>query len=535
MNKQIEFNNEARKKLLAGVEKLSNAVVSTLGPFGRNVIIEKNNELPQSTKDGVTVAKSITLEDPIENMGAEIVKQASIKSATQAGDGTTTTTLLSYALISEGLSKVDKGVNAIEVKKEIESAVKEVVNELKKISHEITSQDQLKQVATISSNNDEKTGELIATALEKVGKEGVVSIEDSKTGETYLETVEGMQFDRGYKSPFFVTNNNTMQSVLEDPYILIYDGNITTIKELVPILESISTENKPLLVVSQDIDGEALSTLLVNKLNGVIKTCAVKAPDFGERRTLILEDMAVLTGGTLISKEKGMTLGKSTIAFLGRAGKVTVTKEKTTIIDGKGSIENIEKRAQEIKDQLDNAQSMFEKEKLQERLAKLTAGVAIVYVGGSNEIELKEYKDRVEDALFATKAAIEEGILPGGGVALFKAREVLKYNQSVGAQIVYKALAKPFTQILQNAGIEGDRLFEFINQLKSSVNWNGYNLKTEQWVDMKEAGVIDPAKVVRLALENAAAVAGTILTTETVIYSKPEEKKKEQNNEYGQY
>jgi len=390
-------------------------------------------------------------------------------------------------------------------------------------------------LATISSNNDEKTGELIATALEKVGKEGIVSIEDSKTGETYLETVEGMQFERGYKSPFFVTNNNTMQAVLEDPYILIYDGNITTIKELIPILQAVSSENKPLLVVSQDIDGEALSTLLVNKLNGVIKTCAVKAPDFGERRTLILEDMAVLTGGTLISKEKGMNLEKVTTAFLGKAGKVTVTKEKTTIIDGKGSIENIEKRAQELKDQLDKAQSMFEKEYLQERLAKLTSGVAIVYVGGTNEIELKEYKDRVEDALFATKAAIEEGILPGGGVALFNARKVLIGNKSIGSQILYKALAKPFTQILANAGIEN--IFEYEHALKTYPNagWWGYNLKTEQWVNMKDAGVIDPTKVVRLALENAAAVAGTILTTEAIIYSKPEEKKKEQNNEYGGY
>lgn len=534
MNKQIEFNSEARKKLLAGVEKLSNAVVSTLGPFGRNVIIEKNGELPQSTKDGVTVARSISLEDPIENMGAEIVKQAAIKSATQAGDGTTTTTLLAHALISEGMRMIDKGTNATEVKKQIDNAVKTVVASLKSLSQEVTSQDQLEQVATISSNNDEKTGKLVATALEKVGKDGVVSVEESKTGETYLETVEGMQFDRGYKSPFFVTNNSIMQAVLEDPYILIYDGRITTIKELLPILNGVSQENKPLLIVAEDIDGEALSTLLVNKLNGVLKVCAVKAPDFGDRKTILLDDMAILTGGTLISKNKGLTLDKTTIHHLGRAGKVSVSKEKTTIIDGKGKIEDIEKRAGEIKDQLDKAQSLFEKEILQNRLAKLTSGVAIIYVGGANEIELKEYKDRVEDALFATKAAIEEGILPGGGVALFRARKSIEENADLGSQILHKALAKPFNQILINSGVEGEELYKFNVRLSDHMEWEGYNLKTEAWLDMKEAGVIDPTKVVRLAIENAAAVAGTILTTEAVIFSKPEEKKKEQQNEmYG--
>lgn len=536
MNKQIEFNDEARKKLVKGVEKLSKAVVVTLGPFGRNVLIEKNGELVQSTKDGVTVAKSITLEDPIENMGAEIVKQAAIKCAAQSGDGTTTTTLLAHAIVSEGMKKIDNGINATEVKKQIDQAVKEVVNELKNISESITSPDQLKQIATISANNDEDTGKLISAALNKVGKDGVVSIEESKTGETYLETVEGMQFDRGYKSPFFVTNNSTMQSILDEPYILIYDGNITTAKELIPTLTVVSAENKSLLIVAQEIDGEALSTLLVNKLQGIIKVCAVKAPDFGERRTLILEDMAALTGGTLLSKDKGHNLEKiNTVSLLGKANKVTIDKEKTTIIDGKGDIENIKKRAQELKDQLDKSTSSFEKEKLQDRLAKLTSGVAIIYVGGTNEIELKEYKDRVEDALFATKAAIEEGILPGGGVALWNARMVLKDNKNTGAQIVYNSLSKPFTQIITNSGKENIHEYEYGFKNIPKDNWFGYNLKTEKWVNMKDDGVIDPMKVVRLALENAASVAGTLLTTEAIIYSKPEEKKKEETNQNNYY
>ena len=533
MSKQIEFNNESRKKLLNGVEKLSNAVVSTLGPFGRNVIIEKNGELPQSTKDGVTVAKSITLEDPIENIGAEIVKQAAIKSANDAGDGTTTTTLLAHSLISEGLSKVDKGANATEIKKEIDSAVREVVEELKKMSTEVSSQEQLKQVATISANNDEDAGKLVSTALEKVGRDGVVSIEESKTGETKLETVEGMQFDRGYKSPYFVTNNNNMTAVLEDPYILIYDGNITTAKDMVPVLEGISQKNESLLIVAQDIDGEALALLLVNKIRAGLKVCAVKAPDFGDRRTLLLEDMAVLTGGTVISKEKGFKLEKTTSNQLGRATRVVVTKDKTTIIDGKGEQDAIFTRAQEIKEQIDKAESNFQKENLQNRLAKLTSGVAIIHVGGNNEIEMKEYKDRVEDALFATKAAIEQGILPGGGVALFKAREVLKNNKSVGSQIVYRALAKPFSQILTNAGKDDVSYYVYALDSKNDP-WTGYDLKTESWVNMKEQGIIDPTRVVRLALENAASVAGTILTTEAVIYSKKEDKKEESepNNNY---
>lgn len=543
MNKQIKYNEKARKKLLKGVEKLSNAVVSTLGPFGRNVIIEKNGELPSSTKDGVTVAKSISLEDPIENMGAEIVKQAAIKSATIAGDGTTTTTLLAYAIISEGISKVEKGANATEIKKEIDAAVKEVIGELKRTSEDISSTEQLQQIANISSNNDENAGKLISTALDKVGKEGVVSIEESKTGETYLETVEGMQFDRGYKSPYFVTNNNSMQAVLEEPYILICDSSITNEKDLIPILEGISQTDKSLLIVAEDIDGGALAVLLVNKVRANLKVCAVKAPDYGERRALLLEDMATLTGGTVISKSKGMKLDKVTTNMLGKANRVVVSKEKTTIIDGKGDQADILKRAEEIKNQIDNATSMFEKEKLQERLAKLTSGVAIVYVGGNNEIEIKEYKDRMEDALFATKAAVEEGILPGGGVALFHAREVLKNNKTVGAQIVYRALERPFTQILENAGISWVRprpwskspLRKIKEELMKHPNKNaGYHLNPKDekpgFRDFKNYGIIDPTKVVRLALENAASVAGTILTTEAVVYSKIDPNKTTNND-----
>lgn len=529
MNKKIEYSNKARKKLLAGATKLADAVVSTLGPFGRNVIFNDGDEI-RSTKDGVTVAKSITLEDPIESMGAEIVKQAAIKSANTAGDGTTTTTLLAHSLISEGLSKVDKGANATEIKKEIDKAVSTVVAELKILSENITSQSQLEQIATISSNNDGDTGKLVATALEKVGRDGVVSIEESKTGETKLEVVEGMQFDRGYLSPYFVTNNNTMQAVLDEPYILIYDGILTTIKELLPLLEGVSQTNKSLLIIAENVDGEALSTLLVNKLRGVMKVAAVKAPDFGERRTLLLEDIAVITGGKVISKNKGLGLNKTSLSDLGIASKVTITKEKTTIIDGKGSSEDILKRAEEIKSQLDKSQSPFETEKLQERLAKLTSGVAIIHVGGSNDIEIKEYKDRVEDALFATKAAIEEGIVPGGGVALFHAREILKNNNDIGSKIVYKALSKPFTQILANAGIEEPERFSYALSIQIT-KWIGYDLKIENFINFKIAGIIDPTKVVRLALENAAAVAGTILTTETVIYTPLEKSKKETQQE----
>jgi chaperonin GroEL len=549
MSKIIEYNNDARQKLAEGAKKLSRAVVSTLGPFGRNVIIEKQNELPQSTKDGVTVAKSITLKDPIENIGAEVIKQAAIKAANTAGDGTTTTTLLAYALINEGLNKVGEGANAVEIKKGVDAAVKQVVAALKENSKDISSEEQLKQVATISANNDVTTGELIATAIEKVGREGVVAIEESKTGETTLEVVEGIQFDRGYKSPYFVTNNSTMQAVLDDPFILIYDGRITTAAELLNVLQKVNSENKSLLIVAEDIDGEALATLIVNKMRGIVKVVAVKAPDFGERKTLLLEDLAIVTGGQVISKDKGYKLDKMTptqlSSFLGTARTVTVSKEKTTVIDGKGTEDAIVARAEEIKTQIDQSTSFFEKEKLQERLGKLIGGVAIINVGGVNEIDMKEYKDRVEDALFATRAANEEGILPGGGVALLYAREAITYSNNesddfkTGKKIVYKALSAPFTQILINAGNQNPSYYMYeLNKTATDPNtevynntWRGYDLKSETFVDMEEKGILDPTKVVRLAIENAAAVAGTILTTETVVYEEPTKEKKE--DEFG--
>jgi chaperonin GroEL len=540
MSKIIEYNQEARQKLADGAKKLSDAVSSTLGPFGRNVIIEKSNELPQSTKDGVTVAKSITLKDPIENIGAEVVKQAAIKAANTAGDGTTTTTLLAYAMINEGLSSVRSGANAVEIKKGIDAAVKEVVRALRENSKDISSEEQLKQVATISANNDESTGELIATAIEKVGREGVVAIEESKTGETSLEVVEGIQFDRGYKSPYFVTNNNTMQAVLDEPLILIYDGRITTASEILNVLQKVNSENKSLLIVAEEIEGEALATLIVNKMRGIVKACAVKAPDFGERKTLLLEDLAIITGGQVISKEKGIKLDKLTPSqlseYLGSARTATIGKEKTTVIDGKGDEAAISLRAGEIMLQIDNAQSMFEKEKLQERLSKLAGGVAIINVGGNNEIELKEYKDRVEDALFATRAANEEGILPGGGAALLYAREAITKNKkdsvdfNIGKEIVYKALSSPFQKILTNAGYDNPSFY--IYELGKSDTWKGYDLKSETIVNMLEAGILDPTKVTRLAVENASSVAGTILTTETVVYEEPTKDKKNEN-EFG--
>ena len=540
MSKIIEYNNDARQKLAEGAKKLSKAVVSTLGPFGRNVIIEKQNELPVSTKDGVTVAKSITLKDPIENIGAEVIKQSAIKAANTAGDGTTTTTLLAYSLIKEGLNKVGEGANAVEIKKGIDAAVKQVVVALKENSKDISSEEQLKQVATISANNDESTGNLIATAIEKVGRDGVVAIEESKTGETTLEVVEGIQFDRGYKSPYFVTNNNTMQAVLEDPFVLIYDGRITAAAELLSVLQKVNSENKSLLIVAEDIDGEALATLIVNKMRGIVKVVAVKAPDFGERKTLILEDLAIVTGGQVISKEKGLKLDKiqpsQLSSYLGQARTVTITKDKTTVIDGKGSEADIDIRANEIKDQIDKAQSFFEKEKLQERLGKLIGGVAIINVGGVNEIDMKEYKDRVEDALFATRAANEEGVLPGGGAALLYARNAITFSKDesddfkTGKKIVFNALSAPFVQILINAGYQNPEYYMY--ELGVNLDtWNGYDLKSETIVNMLDAGILDPTKVTRLAIENAAAVAGTILTTETVIYEEPTKEKKE--DEFG--
>ena len=526
MSKIIEFGADARVKLVAGIDKLSNAVTSTLGPNGRNVVISKPGEYPQSTKDGVSVAKAITLEDPIEELGVQLVKQAAIKTADVAGDGTTTSTLLATEMVKAGLAHLNNGANAVEIKRSIDTAVKSLVSVLKDdIAEDISSEEQLEQIATISANNDPEVGKLIATAMEKVGREGVVHIEESKSGETYLETVEGMQFDRGYKSHYFVTDNNTMSCTLDNPMILMTDSKFTSVKELLPILEGVSNQNRSLLIVAEDIDNEALATLIVNKMRGTIKVCAVKAPDFGDRRKLILEDMSILTGGQVFSSEKGMKLDKFQWEWFGEARLVTVTKDQTTIVDGKGDVEKIESRIDELQAQIEKANSAFEQEKLQERLAKFIGGVAIIHVGGNTESEMREKKDRVDDALHATKAAIEEGIVPGGGAALLQARDSFEHDGSIGAQIVYDVCASPFKKILSNAGYETEKMYSIINDILGGAYWDGYNLKTDEIVNMKEAGIIDPLKVTRTALENAASVAGTILLTEAVVVDKPEETK----------
>jgi chaperonin GroEL len=528
MSKIIEFGPEARKKLVTGIDKLANAVTSTLGPNGRNVVIANQNGYPQSTKDGVTVAKNISLEDPIEELGVQLVKQAAIKTAEGAGDGTTTSTLLAQEMVKAGLVHLNNGVNAVSIKRDIDAAVKDVITELRKsISQDISSEDQLKQVATISGNNDPEVGELIATAMNKVGREGVVYIEESKSGETYLETVEGMQFDRGYKSHYFVTDNNTMSCTLENAMILIADKKFTSIKELLPLLESVSSQGKSLLIIAEDIDGEALATLIVNKMRGTIKVAAVKAPDFGDRRKLILDDIAILTGGEVFSTDKGMKLDRFDSKWFGEARLVTITKDETTIVDGRGESERIQARIEELQLQIEKAKTPFEQEKLQERLAKFVGGVAIVHVGGNTETEVKEKKDRVDDALQATKAAIEEGIVPGGGAALLYAREAIKNRKSVGGQIVYTACGSPFMKILTNAGSTEQEAYYLINKLGGSDNWKGYNLLTEKFVNMKDAGIIDPTKVTRTAIENAASVAGTILLTECTVVDKPEDKKQD--------
>jgi chaperonin GroEL len=524
MSKVIEFGPEARKKLSAGVDKLANAVTATLGPNGRNVVIA-NQGIPQSTKDGVTVAKSITLEDPIEELGVQLVKQAAIKTADLAGDGTTTSTLLAQEMVKQGLTHLNNGANAVEIKRSIDKTVKELVDFIRQeIKEDISNEDQLKQIATISANNDPEVGELIATAMQKVGREGVVFIEESKNGETYLETVEGMQFDRGYKSPYFVTDNNSMSTSIQDALILIADKKFTQVKELLPILEAVSAQNKSLLVIAEDIEGEALATLIVNKARGILKVVAVKAPDFGDRRKLLLEDIAIMTGGQVFSTEKGMKLDKFDWKWFGEARVVTVNKDNTTLVDGKGDADTIKSRIEELQSQIEKSTSPYEKEKLQERLAKFIGGVAIVHVGGFTESEMREKKDRVDDALQATKAALEEGIVPGGGAVLLHARTNINVND-IGSQIVYNACAAPFKKILSNAGYEQEEIYNSLNAITGGDYWFGWNLKTEDFVDMREAGIIDPAKVTRIALENAASVAGTILLTEAVVVDKPEEKK----------
>lgn len=541
MSKQIVFNQDAKTKLLKGIIKLSDAVTCTLGPNGRNVIIDNVGDNPISTKDGVTVARSIELENPIENIGAQILKQAAIKTADQAGDGTTTTTLLAATMIADGFNAIKAGSNAVEVKRGIEQATKDVVAEIKRVSKDITSDEQIKQVAVISANGDEEIGSLISEAMKSVGVDGVVTVEESRIGETSLEIVEGIQIDKGYKSLYFVTNNDTMTATLNNPKILLYNGRLTQVKELLPLLNSLSQSNDELLVIAEDIDGEALSTLLVNKMRGILKAVVVKAPDFGDRRLHILEDIATVTGGTVVSPEKGMKLDKFNSDWLGSARLVTVAKEVTTIVDGKGEIEQIETRIDELKNQIDNAKSIFEREKLQERLGKLSGGVAIINIGAPTEVEMREKKDRVDDALHATKAALQEGILPGGGVALVHAREVLakqKYanvDLDLGRQIVYNACVAPFNKILSNAGYEALETYGLVTQINQVSSDHGYNLKSKCVTNLVEDGIIDPTKVTRLALENAVSVAGTVLITESIVYNKPEDKKSEQPIDAGMY
>ena len=532
-SKIITYSKEAREKLAQGVDKLADAVTATLGPSGRNVIIEQDMGNPISTKDGVTVAKSIALKNKVENLGAQIVKQASIKTAEQAGDGTTTSTLLAQSILSEGLQRLDKGSNAVDIKRGIDGAVSKVVDIIQDYSKDITDEEQLKQVATISANNDKEVGELISTAMDKVGQDGVVTIEESKTGETYLETVEGMQFNRGYKSPYFVTDNNTMTAVLSNPLILLVDKRLNNIKELLPILEGASQQNKSLLVIADDIEGEALSTMVVNKMRGILPIVAVKAPEFGDRKKAILEDIAILTDASVISTEKGQRLDKFDPKWLGSAGKVTVTKDTCTIIDAKGDSITISGRIAEIKDQIDDTNSPYEKEKLQDRLAKFMGGVALVHVGGHTEVEMKEKKDRVDDALHATKAALEEGILPGGGIALLNAamalipsmEEIDNAAERTGYEIVINACERPFYKILENAGYANPEIGDIEEKIKQSGDdWQGYNPRTVEFVNMFSNGIIDPTKVARLALENASSVAGTMLITEAVV-SKGKNKK----------
>jgi chaperonin GroEL len=532
MSKIIEFGPEARKKLVKGIDTLADAVVATLGPNGRNVVYTENG-MVVSTKDGVSVAKQIaSLEDPIEDLGAQMVKQAAIKTADHAGDGTTTSTLLARELVKGGISKLNEGANAVEIKRGIDAGVKQVLKTLKDNSEKISSEEQLEQIATISANNDPEIGKLISRAMEKVGREGVVYIEESRTDETYLEVVEGIQFDRGYKSPYFVTDNNTMSTTLKDVYILIADHRFTQVKELLPILDGVSQKGKALLIIAEDIDGEALATLLVNKMRGTLKVCAVKAPDFGERRKLILEDIAILTGGKVFDKEKGMKLDKFNWEWLGKAKTATINKEKTTIIDGDGAEAEITERVESLTSQIETAKTPFEMEKLQERLSKFVGGVALVHVGGSTETEMKEKKDRVDDALHATQCALEDGIVPGGGSALLYAREGITFTKddsedfNYGKKLVYRACGKPFEVILKNAGYAESDMYPINMEIGHSDDvWNGFNLKTETIVNMKEEGIIDPHKVTKNALLNASSIAGTILLTECTVVDKPEDKK----------
>ena len=522
MAKDIKFDIEAREGLKRGIDALANAVKVTLGPKGRNVIISKSFGSPQVTKDGVSVAKEIELEDALENMGAQMVKEVASKTNDLAGDGTTTATVLAQAIVKEGLKNVASGANPMDLKRGIDKAVVKIVEHLAKQAKEVgSSSEKIKQVASISANNDETIGELIAQAFEKVGKEGVITVEEAKGTDTYVDVVEGMQFDRGYLSPYFVTDSEKMVAELDRPYILLYDKKISTMKDLLPVLEPVAQSGKPLLIIAEDIDGEALATLVVNKLRGTLRIAAVKAPGFGDRRKAMLEDIAILTGGTVIAEERGFTLENATIDMLGTAERVSIDKDNTTIVNGAGKSEDIKARAAQIKAQIENTTSDYDREKLQERLAKLSGGVAVLYIGAASEVEMKEKKDRVDDALHATRAAVEEGIVAGGGIALLRAKNALakikpvNADEETGIKIILKALEAPLRTIVENAGVEGSVIVSKV--LESSREAFGYNAKSGQYTDMFRAGIIDPKKVTRVALENAASVAGMILTTECAL------------------
>ncbi|HEY8470495.1 MAG TPA: chaperonin GroEL [Longimicrobiales bacterium] len=527
--KELYFDVDARSALKRGVDQLAEAVKVTLGPKGRNVVIDRKFGAPTVTKDGVTVAKEVELEHPIENMGAQMVKEVATKTSDLAGDGTTTATVLAQAIFREGLKNVTAGANPMALKRGIDKAVEKVVEELKKISTPTKGKKEIAQVGTISANNDAEIGNLIADAMEKVGKDGVITVEEAKGLETTLETVEGMQFDRGYLSPYFVTDPERMEAVLEDSFVLVHDKKISSMKDLLPILEKVAQMGKPLLIIAEDVEGEALATLVVNKLRGTLKVCAVKAPGFGDRRKAMLQDIAILTGGQVISEEVGFKLENTVISDLGRAKRIVVDKDNTTIVDGAGDPEKIKGRINEIRVAIEKSTSDYDREKLQERLAKLAGGVAVINVGAATETEMKEKKARVEDALHATRAAVEEGIVPGGGVALLRVQQRLKDfklddpDEQIGVQIVLRALEEPLRQIAENAGMEGSIVVERVRE-NNNPNF-GYNAQTDTYEDLVEAGVIDPTKVTRTALQNAASIASLLLTTEAVVVEKKEEQK----------
>jgi len=526
MAKQIKFDAEARQKILAGVEKLSSAVTSTLGPSGRNVILDKKFGSPQITKDGVTVAKEIELPDPFENMGAQMVKEVASKTNDVAGDGTTTATLLAESIYREGLKNLTAGANAMALKRGIDKATAAVVDAIAKQSKKVKTADEIAQVATLSANGDEEIGKMISEAMDKVGKEGTITVEEAKTLESSLDVVEGMQFDKGYLSPYFVTNPDAMECELEDPFILLFEKKISNLQDMLPLLQQVAKSGRPLMIIAEDVEGEALATLVVNKLRGTFSVCAVKAPGFGDRRKAILEDIAILTGGKLISEDIGIKLENVTIDMLGRAKKVVVDKDNTTVVEGLGKSADIKARVEQLKRQIEETTSDYDREKLQERLAKLAGGVALIKVGAATEAAMKEKKDRVDDALHATRAAVEEGIVPGGGVAYLRAQKAiealkLEGDEAVGASIIARAIEAPLRKLVNNAGQEAALV---IANVKKATGTNGYNVRTGEYADMLKAGIVDPAKVTRSALQNAASIAGLLLTTDCMVTDIPEKK-----------